>query len=53
MIPIVGYLTLVHSVLVAIPLHQLMVLSLKKKALKHAIKILRTLLWGVGGMGAT
>jgi hypothetical protein len=45
MMPRVGRLALVHSVLAAIPLHQLMVLSLNKKALKQVNKILRGFLW--------
>jgi hypothetical protein len=47
MMPRAGRLVLVRSVLAAIPLHQLMVLSLNKKALKQVIKILvlRGFLW--------
>lgn len=36
-----GRLALTRSVLAAIPLHQLIVLSLNKKALKHIIKIMQ------------
>jgi hypothetical protein len=48
MMPKAGRLTLIRSVLAAIPLHQLMVLSLNKKALKHMYNILRGFLW-LGG----
>jgi hypothetical protein len=39
--PRAGRLALIHAVLAAIPLHQLMVLSLDKKTLKQVNKILR------------
>ena len=45
MMPRAGRLALVRSVLAAIPLHQLIVLSLNKKALKQVNKILRGFLW--------
>jgi hypothetical protein len=45
MMPQAGRLALVKSVLAAIPLHQLMVLSFNKKALKQVNKILRSFLW--------
>ncbi|XP_071676990.1 uncharacterized protein [Lolium perenne] len=45
MMPRAGRLALIRSVLEAIPLHQLMVLSLDKKALKQVNKILRGFLW--------
>jgi hypothetical protein len=45
MMPQAGRLALVRSVLAAIPLHQLMVLSFCKKALKQVNKILRSFLW--------
>jgi hypothetical protein len=43
--PKAGRLTLIRSVLAMIPLHQLMVLSLNKKAHKLVVKILRGFLW--------
>jgi len=45
MMPNVGRLALVKSVLAAIPLHQLMVLSVNKKILKKVEKILRAFPW--------
>ncbi|XP_071677025.1 uncharacterized protein [Lolium perenne] len=45
MMPKARRLTLIRSVLAAIPLHQLMVLSLNKKALKQVYKIFRGFLW--------
>jgi hypothetical protein len=45
MMPQAGCLALVSAVLAAIPLHQLMVLSLNKEALKQVTKILRGFLW--------
>jgi hypothetical protein len=44
MMPRAGRLALVRSVLAAIPMHQLMVLSFNKKALKQVNKILRSFL---------
>jgi hypothetical protein len=41
MMPKAGRLTVIRLVLAAIPLHQLMVISLNKKALKKVYKILR------------
>jgi hypothetical protein len=40
-----GCLALVKSVLMAIPLHQIVVLALNKKALKQIEKIVRGFLW--------
>ena len=40
-----GRLSLIRLVLAAIPLHQIMVLSLNKKVLKQIEKILRGFLW--------
>ena len=40
-----GRLFLIRLVLAAIPLHQIMVLSLNKKVLKQIEKILRGFLW--------
>ena len=51
MMPKAGRLALVRSVLVAIPLHQLMVLSFNKKFPKQVEKILRGFLW-VGTVAA-
>jgi hypothetical protein len=45
MMPRAGRLALIRSVLVAIPMHQLIVLSVNKKALKQVNKILRGFLW--------
>jgi hypothetical protein len=45
MMPRAGRLTLIRSVLAAIPMHQLIVLSLNKKVLKQMGKILRGFLW--------
>ncbi|KAK1646616.1 hypothetical protein QYE76_064421 [Lolium multiflorum] len=45
MMPRAGRLALIRAVLTAIPLHQLMVLSLNKKTLKWVNKILRRFLW--------
>jgi hypothetical protein len=45
MMPRAGRLTLIRSFLAAIPLHQLMMLGLHKKALKQVYKILRGFLW--------
>jgi hypothetical protein len=45
MMPRAGCLTLIRAVLAAIPFHQLMVLSVNKKALKQVVKILRNFLW--------
>jgi hypothetical protein len=44
MMPRAGRLTLIRAVLAAIPFHQLMVLSVNKKALKQVVKILRNFL---------
>ena len=52
MMPRAGRLALIRSVLAAIPLHQLIVLSLNKKALKQVNKILRGFLC-VGRPAAT
>jgi hypothetical protein len=43
--PRAGRLALIRSVITAIPLHQLMVLSLNKKALNKVNKIMRGFLW--------
>jgi hypothetical protein len=45
MMPRAGRLALIRAVLAAIPLHQLMVLSLDKKTLKQVNKVLRGFLW--------
>ncbi|KAK1643266.1 hypothetical protein QYE76_061071 [Lolium multiflorum] len=45
MMPRAGRLTLIRSVLAVIRLHQLMVLSLKRTALKQVKKVLRGFLW--------
>jgi hypothetical protein len=45
MMPKAGRLALIKSVLAAIPLHQLMVLSMDKKTLKKIEQILRGFLW--------
>jgi hypothetical protein len=45
MMPWVGCLALIRSVLAAIPLYQLIVLSANKKALKQVNKILPRFLW--------
>ncbi|XP_071685018.1 uncharacterized protein [Lolium perenne] len=45
MMPTAGCLALVRSVLAAIPMHRLMVLSFNKKALKQVNKILGSFLW--------
>jgi hypothetical protein len=45
MMPRAGRPALIKSVLAAIPLHQLIVLSLNKNALKQVNKILRSFLW--------
>lgn len=47
MIPKAGRLTLIRSVLAAIPLNQLIVLSLNKRALKQVEKIYNTPFYGV------
>ena len=49
--PKAGRLALVRSVLAAIPLHQLMVLSVNKRSLKQVENILRGFLWA--GRAAT
>ena len=45
MMPRAGRLALIRSVLVTIPLHQVIVFSLNKKVLKQVNKILRGFLW--------
>jgi hypothetical protein len=45
MMPKAGRLALIKSVLAAIPLHELMVLSMDKKTMKKIERILRGFLW--------